>query len=107
MDLMYVIFALIGGCVPSFFLLGFLTRRVHYASVMITLVVAIVLNLFLILNSAGWLPEAVQVKVHEYWVNILVNICFVVVAYFISILWHRRRKSLQGLTVWTVGKMKS
>jgi len=102
MNLQYIIFALIGGCVPSIFLLGFLTRRVHYAAIMISLVFAILLNVFLILDSAGLLPEAVQVGVHEYWVNILVNIFFVVVAYAMSAFWGRRQKSLQGLTVWTI-----
>lgn len=43
-NLQYIIFALFGGCVTSFFLLGFLTTRVHYASTMIALATSIVLN---------------------------------------------------------------
>jgi len=106
MNLQFILFALFGGCVTSFFMLGLLTRKTHYVAVVIAMVVSILFNLYLILNSAGWLPEAYQLNVHEYWVNILVNAVFVAVAYLISVFWRRQPKSLEGLTVWTVQKAK-
>ena len=100
-NLQNIIFALFGGCVTSFFLLGFLTKRVHYASTMVALAASILLNVYLLFNSLDWLPAWMQLPVHEYWVNILVNACFMVVAYGLSALWHHQKKNLSGLTLWT------
>jgi len=101
-NLQYIMYSLFGGCVTSFFLLGFLTTRVNYAPAMFALLTSILLNIYLLLNSLGWLPVAFQITVHEYWVNMLVNFVFVVLAYIFSILWSRQKKTLDGLTVWTV-----
>jgi solute:Na+ symporter, SSS family len=101
-NLQYILFALFGGTVTSFFLLGFLTKRVNYVSTMVALAVSIVVNLYLLFNSLGWLPESLQTPVHEYWVNILVNFCFIVVAYGLSAIWSRQRKDISGLTVWSI-----
>jgi SSS family solute:Na+ symporter len=101
-NLQYIMSSLFGGCVTSFFLLGFLTKRVNYVASMISLLASIFLNTYLLFNSLGWLPESLQVTVHEYWVNMLVNFVFVVIAYILSAIVSRQRNDIRGLTVWTV-----
>ena len=103
-NMQFIIFALFGGCITGFFLLGFLTTRVSYTATVISLAAAILLNLYLIFNSIGWLPQSLRVAVHEYWVSILVNTFFIIFAYIISFIWPRRHKDISGLTIWTVDK---
>jgi hypothetical protein len=106
-NLQYIMSSLFGGCVTSFFLLGFLTTRVSYVPTMIALLASIVLNTYLLFNSLGILPASLHVAVHEYWVNMLVNFVFVILAYCFSALWGRKRKDMLGLTVWTVDNAAS
>jgi hypothetical protein len=56
------------------------------------------------LNSLGWLPDALKISMHAYWVSVVVNACFMVVAYSVSLIWGKQQKNLDGLTVWTVSK---
>ena len=100
-NMQFIVFALFGGCITAFFLLGFLTTRVNYTSSMVALAASILLNIYLICNSLGWLPKSLHLAVHEYWVNILVNSFFLVVAYGSSMIWKHQHKNLLGLTVWT------
>ncbi len=106
-NLQTIIFSIFGGAFISFFMLGFLTTRVHYAATMIALAVSIIVNVFLALNSLGWLPESLQISLHAYWVSVVVNACFVVVAYTVSLIWRKQEKKLDGLTVWTVEQKDS
>ncbi len=101
-NLQYIMSSLFGGCVTSFFLIGFLTTRVNYTATMVSLLLSIALNTYLLFNSLGWLPESLRVTVHEYWVNMLVNFVFIVAAYLLSLILGRQRKDISGLTVWTV-----
>ncbi len=103
-NLQTIIFSIFGGAFISFFLLGFLTTRVHYAATLIALGVSILINIYLALNSLGWLPDALKISMHAYWVSVVVNACFMVVAYSVSLIWGKQQKNLDGLTVWTVGK---
>ncbi|MDC0937016.1 hypothetical protein OAS39_12075 [Pirellulales bacterium] len=89
------------GCVMGFFLLGFLTTRVDYRAALAGVAVAIPVNLYLVSASLGWLPDAVTLPVHKFWIAPLVNITFIVVAYPMGWLQKKRRDSLAGLTVWT------
>ncbi|MEN6384824.1 MAG: sodium/solute symporter [Phycisphaerales bacterium] len=111
-NLQYIMSSLFGGCVTSFFLLGFLTTKTNYIPSIIALAASIILNTFLLLNSLGLVPEWMHVRVHEYWVNMLVNLFFVILAYGFSALWKTREKNISGLTIWTAdadssGKDKS
>ncbi len=101
-DLGIIITALFGGCVCGFFLLGFFTTRVDYASVMIALVITILINGYLVLNTFHWLPDALSIKICPYWVNILVNTVFMALAYIISLMRRSRPDSLGKLTIWTM-----
>jgi SSS family solute:Na+ symporter len=101
-NLQYIISSLFGGCVTSFFLLGFLTNKTNYIPSIIALAASIVLNTFLLFNSLGLVPQCMHIKIHEYWVNMLVNLFFVIIAYGLSSIWERQRKDITGLTIWTV-----
>lgn len=101
-----IMFALFGGTFLSFFLLGFLTKRVHYAASMIALVLATIVNIYFVLNTLKWLPDSMHCPIHPYWVNICVNLFFIVVAYGISLVWKHQNKDLTGLTVWTTKPKK-
>ncbi len=101
-DLGIIITALFGGCVCGFFLLGFFTRRVDYVSVMIALVITILINVYFVLNTFGLLPESLSIKINTYWVNILVNTIFMVLAYIISLIRRSQPGSLEQLTIWTM-----
>ncbi len=102
-DLGLIISAVFGGCLCGIFLLGFFTTRVDYVSVLIATAVAILVNIYFVLNLLEWLPEAARLDVHAYWVGLLVNLVFMVVAYAVS--WLRPSPpshKLQRLTVWTM-----
>lgn len=100
-DLSWIVASVFGGCLVGLFMVGFFTRRVDAFSAMTALVVSILLNVYLGLCLAGWLADSITVPVHSYWVGILVNLAFVVVAYIVS-LFRGPPKELQGLTVWSL-----
>ncbi|MCA9087320.1 MAG: sodium:solute symporter [Planctomycetaceae bacterium] len=102
-DLSWIIASVFGGCLLGLFMVGFFTRRVDGFSAMTALVVSIVLNVYLGMCLAGWLPAAVTLTVHSYWVGIIVNLAFVAVAYGVS-LFRTNTRELKGLTVWSLGK---
>ena len=62
---------------------------------------ALCFNLYLMLNTFGWLPKGLALPVHSYWTTILVNALLFVVAYVLAWLVPNRR-DLTGLTVWTL-----
>ncbi len=103
-DLSWIVASVFGGCMMGMFMLGFFTKRVDYVSLMIALALATLLNVYLGVNVAGWLPKALTINVHAYWVGMLVNAAFIVVAYGISVIRRRPQPSLEGLTVWTMRK---
>jgi len=101
-DLSWIVASVFGGCMMGMFMLGFFTRRVDYVSLMIALGLATLFNIYLGVNVAGWLPDWLTINVHAYWVGMLVNAAFMVVAYAISVVRRRPQPSLEGLTVWTM-----
>jgi len=102
-DLSLIMDSVLGGCLVGLFLLGFFTTRVDSAAVLIALVVGILTNVYLGLNACDWFPASLHVPVHSYWVGILVNLVFVLVALAVSV-GRRQRRDLAGLTVWTLAK---
>jgi SSS family solute:Na+ symporter len=100
-DLSWIVASVFGGCLVGLFMVGFFTRRVDAFSAMTALVVSILINVYLGLSLAGWLPDSITVPVHSYWVGIIVNLAFVVVAYSVS-LFRGPGKELKGLTVWSM-----
>ena len=100
-DLSWIVASVFGGCLVGLFMVGFFTRRVDGFSAMTALVVSILLNVYLGLSLAGWLPDGITVRVHSYWVGIIVNLAFVVIAYTVS-LFRGPGKELKGLTVWSM-----
>ena len=84
------------------FMTGFFTTRIGNRAALIGLGCAIVLNVYLGVNAAGWLPDQFSVKVHSYWTGVLVNLSFVLIAGIVAFVCGRNRKDLSGLTVWTL-----
>ena len=101
-DLSWIVASVFGGCLLGLFMVGFFTTRIDSCAAMTALVVAIVLNVWLGANAAGWLPERLTAGVHAYWTGILVNLAFVVIAGVVAIFRGTNRKDLGGLTVWTM-----
>lgn len=102
-DLSWIIASVFGGCLVGLFMVGFFTRRVDAFSAMTALVISILLNVYLAICLVGWLPDYLSVPIHSYWVGIIVNLAFVVVAYGVS-LFRDAKGELRGLTVWTMEK---
>ena len=101
-DLSWIVASVFGGCLLGLFMVGFFTTRIDSCAAMTALVVAIVLNVWLGANAAGWLPERLTAGVHAYWTGILVNLAFVVIAGVVAIFRGTNRKDLGRLTVWTM-----
>src|SRR5690606_6248484 len=101
-DLGFILTSLFGGGILGIYMLGFFTTRVDLTSIVIGLVIALSVNLYLMVNEFGWLPEALRVDVHAYWIGILVNLVLVVVAYAAALVRRRPPTDLEGLTVWTL-----
>ena len=101
-DLSWIVASVFGGCLLGLFMAGFFTTRIGNRAALTGLFVAIILNLFLGLNAAGWLPEAFRLPVHSYWTGILVNLAFLAIAGLVTLIGGRNDKDLSGLTIWTM-----
>lgn len=102
-DLSWVVASVFGGCLVGLFMVGFFTTRVGYKAALVALLMAVVVNLYLGLSLTAWLPESLSMNIQAYWVGIIVNLLFIVLAYGLSF-FIRNDKNLQGLTIWTVSK---
>ena len=103
-DFNIIVASLFGGGMLSIYMLGFFNRRVSYRSIVIGVILAILANLYLMLNSFGWLPACLSISgIHVYWTSIIVNLVLAFSAYMLSFLFPNRKK-LDGLTVWTLKK---
>lgn len=100
-DLSWIVASVFGGCLVGLFMVGFFTRRVDSFSAMIALAISILLNIYLGVSLAGWLPAWLTLQLHSYWVGIVVNLAFVIVAYSVS-LFRGPPRQLEGLTVWSM-----
>jgi SSS family solute:Na+ symporter len=103
-DLTWIMASVFGGCLVGLFLLGFFTTRVDNRAVLVALVGSLGFNVYLGAVSARWLPEMGSFHVHDYWIGVLVNLLFVVLAYGSSFLFGPPKQDLRGLTVWTMEK---
>ena len=101
-DVSWIVASVFGGCLLGLFMTGFFTTRIGNREALIGLGCAIVLNVYLGVNAAGWLPELLSVKVHSYWTGILVNLAFIIIAVIVALICGPNRKDLSGLTVWTM-----
>jgi len=101
-DISLIVTSIFGGCLMGLFMLGFFTRRVDAFAANWALVAAALLNVYLGLGALGMIPESVRVPIHSYWVGVLVNIAFIVLAYGLSLLRRAPARNLEGLTVWSM-----
>ena len=101
-DVSWIVASVFGGCLLGLFMTGFFTTRIGNRAALIGLCCAIVLNVYLGVNAAGWLPEQLSVQVHSYWTGILVNLAFIIIAVIVALICGPNRKDLSGLTVWTM-----
>ena len=92
----------LGGSLVGLFLLGFFSRRVDRFAVTISLIVAVVFNVYLGLSLSGHLPAVITINVHKLSIGPLVNLLFILLAYVISLVRRPTPQSLDGLTVWTL-----
>ncbi|MFT5466093.1 MAG: SSS family solute:Na+ symporter [Verrucomicrobiales bacterium] len=102
-DLSWIVASVFGGCLLGLFMVGFFTTRIDNRATLIGLAVAIPLNVYLGVSVMGWLPEAWTLPIHAYWVGILVNLAFVIIAIVVS-RFRKPQADLDGLTVWTLRK---
>jgi SSS family solute:Na+ symporter len=105
-DISWIVSSVFGGCLVGLFLIGFFTTRVGYRAALLALGVAVVVNLYLGFGLAGWLPDVLSLDVQAYWVGVIVNLLFIVLAYGLSF-FIKNRQNLDGLTVWTMPKKKN
>ena len=99
-----VIFAILGGPLIGIFLMGFISTRVHYQAAVIGIVVSFILNVYLGLNCLKVLPPCLQLPIHAFWTNIIINIFYCIFVYVVSKVWYRNPGNLTGMTLWTVKK---
>ncbi|MBL9212579.1 MAG: sodium:solute symporter [Opitutaceae bacterium] len=100
-DVSLIVSSVLGGALTGLYMLGFFTRRVDGFAVNVGLAVSIAFNVYLGLGLLGWLPAAISVKVHSYWVGFLINATFMIVAYGVACVRRPDARDLRGLTVWT------
>lgn len=100
-DLSLIIASLFGGGVLGLYAIGLFTTRVGNHAMLVGLAFSFVSNVYLMANSFGWLPSGLSIRVHDYWVTVLVNLALVIVAYTASFVLRDKAKDLTGLTVYT------
>lgn len=105
-DLSWIVASVFGGCLVGLFMVGFFTTRVGYKATLVALLIAVLMNLYLGLSLTGWLPEGITVNIQAYWVGVIVNLLFILLAYGFSF-FFRNDKNLQGLTIWTVSRRRN
>jgi SSS family solute:Na+ symporter len=104
-DLSIILASVFGGGILGIFMLGFFSKRVGNRAILAGLIAGLSLNLFLMLNYFGWLPECLTIQVHAYWTSVFVNLLLFIVAYGCSFIWPNK-KGLEGMTVWTMSNKK-
>ncbi len=103
-DLSWIVASVFGGCLLGLFMAGFFTTRIDNRAALIGLAGAILLNVYLGISAAGWLPDSVTVPIHSYWTGLFVNLAFLIIAGAVAVFRGGNRKDLSGLTVWTMKK---
>lgn len=100
-DVSLVVSSVLGGALTGLYMVGFFTTRIDGRAVNIALGAAVVLNIYLGLGLLGWLPSALTLGLHSYWVGTVVNLVFVVVAFAAGWMRSPVARDMKGLTVWT------
>lgn len=106
-DVSWIVASVFGGCLLGLFMVGFFTTRIGNRAALFGLAGAITLNVYLGMNAANLLPQAITVPVHSYWTGILVNLAFLVIAGGVALVGGEHGKDLRGLTVWTLDRESS
>lgn len=106
-DLSWIVASVFGGCLLGLFMTGFFTTRIDQTAATAGLGGAILLNVYLGVGAAGWLPDGFTLPVHSYWTGILVNASFLVIAGAVSLFRPAGQQNLDGLTVWTMRQQSS
>ncbi|MFH5832994.1 sodium/solute symporter [Halalkalibaculum sp. DA384] len=101
-DISLIVASVFGGCLMGLFIMGFFTKKVDGTSATIALIIAVIFNIYLGISALGVLPSSLAIPVHSYWIGALVNGAFIVLAYVIGGIRKGDRRSLKGLTVWTM-----
>jgi SSS family solute:Na+ symporter len=83
-DLGFILNSVFGGCVLGIYMLGFFAPKVGYNAILTGTAAAILVNIYLMLNYFGWLPQAARVNVHAYATVLIVNAVLVIVAMLTS-----------------------
>ncbi|MFI4910270.1 MAG: sodium/solute symporter [Sedimentisphaeraceae bacterium JB056] len=84
-DLGFILNSVFGGCVLGIYMLGFFVKRVDYKAVLWGTMVAVLVNIYLMMNYFGWLPHALSINVHAYATVLIVNTVLVITAVTISL----------------------
>ena len=106
-DVSWIVASVFGGCLLGLFMVGFFTTRIGNRAALFGLAGAITLNVYLGMNAANLLPQAITVPVHSYWTGILVNLAFLVIAGGVALVGGEHGKDLRGLTVWNLDRESS
>ena len=93
--------ALMGGGLMSIYLLGFLFKRGDGRAVGIGIACTLLFTAWMTFTELGWLPEAIQSSIDNYYAGILGNVIMFVVAYAAACILPKRERDLTNLTVWT------
>ena len=59
---------------------------------------------YLGLNAADFLPQAITIPVHSYWTGILEHLALLLIAGGVALVGGKHGKDLRGLTVWTLDR---
>ncbi|MDR2673785.1 MAG: sodium/solute symporter [Opitutaceae bacterium] len=103
-DLSQQIAAIIAGGVPGVFLAGMLTRRVNMTGAWAGLLASLLFVLWIKAGDAGWLPDALRVRLLPHYLAIAGNVIAIAIAWPVSMLAPRGARDLANLTLWDQGK---
>jgi len=101
-DISLIVTSLFGGCLMGLFVLGFFSGKVDGKSATLAMFLAIALNVYIGLSAFNALPESWRVGVHDYWVAVIINGTFILLALAIAFIRRTPPEKLDGLTVWTL-----
>jgi SSS family solute:Na+ symporter len=86
--------------IPSVFIAGMFTRRVGTVAMWCGLIPSLMLILWTMASSSGYLPQAVSISIPLYYVSIVGNILTLLIALAASFFIKLKEKDLTNLTVW-------
>lgn len=99
-DLTLILGSMFGGGMFAVYMTGFLMRRVSSRAMITALSAGLLVNIWLGLNTLGWLPSMLRADIHAYWTTIAVNFLVIALSFCLGFLFPEKR-SLAGLTIQT------